>query len=45
MSLETIMRRLYQSEINFTISVFWDGGFNVSSATMQTVGDRYTTST
>jgi hypothetical protein len=30
MNLEAILRRLYKSEINITISVFYDGGFNVS---------------
>lgn len=25
----SVLQRLYDSEINFSISVFWDGGFDV----------------
>jgi hypothetical protein len=29
MDIEIVMKNLYASEINFSISCFWDGGFDV----------------
>lgn len=29
MNLETVMKRLYESEINCSISCFWDNGWDV----------------